>query len=651
MASNTTLPDSSARSLIPATLRRRKYQNSTVAVALRRRGTHKRHSGISSPVNFRESFLKSEVSARKLAAGLWQLRFVELSGDDGADIGHGSFPSSMSQLANGNVKVTFPHCDNSGDKFKETKDQIRRPVTILRSRNGLRCELETYMPCLKCSKEEATKWNPALNEASNEFKMIHSKKLLEDKKLVGDRDSVVTVLLEELLRAQRTVNKLKAAQKSSKKKVKQFLQNLEEEKIFWKRKKVQKIEAMLDGLKDKLARERRSKERMEVLNTKLIHELTVANQSAKQFMTNYEKEKKERELAEEVCNELALQIGEDRAKLEELLRDSMKIREEVEEERKMMEMAELWREERVQMKLMMQNLGAELDTEDLEDAQLIKQAVESVNIKRMVELSYDFSKSDDIFPIYEELRKDNADERMITLDSHTTHPGPLSTVHIESLDEDELNENSTLHQSSPSSDYNVIHIENQEFSSAPQRSDTYLINVNQDKNTSGSEAECSEKAGLESLKTGVIVNGVCSVSIGQSKWKVSPASKQLKSCPNDGTTISYTKSSQHRRASDGFCKPKECNWRLTTGSIQSGETTTCSSSLCKGSVEGSLRQSELLGEGNSKDNMNPHITRGMKGCIEWPRGIPKSNSKVIALEERVKSQKSQLQHILKPKAY
>lgn len=101
MASNNTLlhPEHSpGRSLIPATPRRRKHRNSALAVALRRRGTHKKHSGISSPVNFREGFMKNEVSARKLAAGLWQLRFVELSGDCGADIGDGSFRSSMSKV-------------------------------------------------------------------------------------------------------------------------------------------------------------------------------------------------------------------------------------------------------------------------------------------------------------------------------------------------------------------------------------------------------------------------------------------------------------------------------------------------------------------------------------------------------------------------
>jgi len=416
-------------------------------------------------------------------------------------------------------------------------------------------KLEAFMPYIKSSKEGKTKWNPSLNEASNES-IVHRRKLREDRKLADDQhDSIVTVLLEELLRAQRSINKLKAERNSSKKKVEQFMQKLEDEKVLWKCNEHKKIEKMLDELKDKLTRERRSRERMELLNTKLLHELDVANESTAWFMKNYEKEKRERKLTEEVCHQLAKQIGEDKTKIEKLMRDSIKIYKEVEEEREMMQMTEQWREERVQMKLadaknvleekynqmveliaylqmFLRSRGDEVNDKEIEDARLIKQAVESVNIQQILELSYNFSKSDDVFPIYE---------------------------------------------------------------------------------------ECSKKAGME----------------------YSPASNQVTSCHNDETTISQTKYSQYRMECDGWYKQKECN--------MIGKTTT---SLCKDSVEGSLKHFELLKQANSTDhNINPHIARGMKGCIEWPRVIPKTNLKVIPLEERVKSQKSQLQHILKPKAF
>ncbi|KAG4945908.1 hypothetical protein JHK87_041915 [Glycine soja] len=372
----------------------------------RRRGTQTKHSGdgsCSSPVNSWElGSKKNEVSARKLAAGLWQMQCMQVSRDHAAAFGRSSFPSSVSQLANGNVRIRFLHYDKPEEKFQDTKDQLKRPITILRSRNRLRCELESSIPHLNGSKGVATIWNPTRNEASNEFIMIHSRKLLEDKKVVGNHNSVVSTLLEELLQAQRSINKLKAEQKSLKKNVEHFLQNLKVENIFLKHKEHYKIKETLDDLKGMLERERRSRERMELLNTKLVHELAEANLLAKQFMTNCEKEKKERELMEEMCEELAMQIGEDKAKFTVVLSESMRICEKVEEERNMMQMAELWREERVQMKLADAQLvledkynqlvqlyaslemffmsrGTELETTELEDAESIKQEVESIN--------------------------------------------------------------------------------------------------------------------------------------------------------------------------------------------------------------------------------------------------------------------------------
>ncbi|OIV95836.1 hypothetical protein TanjilG_06812 [Lupinus angustifolius] len=600
---------------------RRKHRcSATVAYAATRRMfmTHKKYNSYCS--NSNSSMMDDEVSARELAAGLWHLRFMEEVSGDG----------SHSQVANGNEDITFSHYDNIREKLgnvdvkmfphyhnsgevKKIKD-LQRPITILRSRSGLECELKSSVPCLKCSKEEA-KLDPALAEASNGSTKNHSMKFLEDKMLVGYHDSVVTALLNELLLAQKSINMLKSAYKSSKKKAEQFFQNVEEEKVHWKHREYKKIQAMLDNLNDKLSRETKSREGMELVNTKLLHELAEANFYGKQIMKNYEKEKKERELTEQVCNQLVMQIGEDKAKIEELLSVSLKLCEEVEEERNMMQMVNLWREERAQMKLddaklvledkynqmiqligylqvFLRSRGAELST-----------MFESVNIQQIVELPYYFSKFEEIFPISEKLGRDNA--------------GPLSTLDIVSPHEKTFNKNSVFDQSSPSGDYNAdleqtnssetsYNVEDQKISSSPHRRGTYLINDNRYKNILGNEAECSENLGMKSLNS-------------PSKCKPSSASKLLRLCPNVRTTSSYAKASQHRRQG-------------------------------KGSIQGSFRHKKLLGQGNSRDTMNPHIARGMKGCIEWPRGTSKENSKVIPLEERVRSQKSQLQNILKGKA-
>ena len=46
-------------------------------------------------------------------------------------------------------------------------------------------------------------------------------------------------------------------------------------------------------------------------------------------MQDYDKERKARELIEEVCDELAKEIGEDKAEVEALKRESMKLWEEL----------------------------------------------------------------------------------------------------------------------------------------------------------------------------------------------------------------------------------------------------------------------------------------------------------------------------------
>lgn len=478
-------------------------------------------------------------------------------------------------------------------------------------------QLESSIQCLKCSKEEATKSNPALkDEKSNKFKH------LEAKEIAGHHYFGITNLLE-LLRSQRAINELKAAQKSSKKIVEQLSQNVEDKRVFRKCRECKNTETVLDDLKDKLSREKRSRERIELFNAKLVHELAKTKIYSQQCMTNYSKEKKKRKMLEEVCNELAMQVREDTAKLEELLSDSVKICKEVEEEREMMEMAELWREERVQMKLadaqilledkynemvqliaflqvFLRSRGAEIDTTELEDAQLIKEIVESVSIKRIVELSYDFSKSD-VSTFEELIGKDNTG-------SYIAFTSPLSNIHIESLDE-VLNE-SPKHHTSPCSDYDICLELTNSTEPIGYTEDQKCVDFNQEKDTFG----------LKSLKTGI--NGVCSASVGNLKRKAFLTSKQLRSCLNGGITISSSKSSQCKRAGlgDGWHKQKECNRRIPTSPIQNAG----SSSQFKDSGEGSFKPSELLEQGNcAYNNMNPHINRGMRGCTEWPRRLTK----------------------------
>lgn len=117
----------------------------------------------------------------------------------------------------------------------------------------------------------------------------------------------------------------------------------------------EKIQAIIDGMKDNLKFETKNRRQTKILTSKLFEELTEAKKSAKRFLNDYEKEKKAW-LFEDVRDQLAKEAGEDSAEVEESKRESMRTRVELENERKMLKMAEVWREERVRMKLTEQPL-------------------------------------------------------------------------------------------------------------------------------------------------------------------------------------------------------------------------------------------------------------------------------------------------------
>ncbi|KAK4728964.1 hypothetical protein R3W88_021952 [Solanum pinnatisectum] len=88
--------------------------------------------------------------------------------------------------------------------------------------------------------------------------------------------------------------------------------------------------AQVAELKAKVEHERKARKKLEWMNKKIARELS--------------EEKKGRETLERVCEELANHISSDKAEMNRLRKD-------MEEERKMLRVAEVMREERVQMKL------------------------------------------------------------------------------------------------------------------------------------------------------------------------------------------------------------------------------------------------------------------------------------------------------------
>ncbi|XP_002532552.2 uncharacterized protein LOC8279853 [Ricinus communis] len=607
----------------------------------------------------RRRFSSRAVSARKLAAGLWRLQLPETV----VSAGHGERRRSRDRLGfqpgAGHADISFlPYHSGKTNGF-EVKDPLQSPSSVSDMKNRFFCKVEPSFQFSNTAMEGATKWDPVCLETIDEVRQIYSQMKRLDHQVSAV--SMVSALEAELEQARARIQELEAERRTSKKKMEHFLKKVSEERVAWRSREHEKIRAFIDDIKGDLSRERKNRQRLEIVNSKLVNELADAKVSAKRFMQDYEKERKARELIEEVCDELAKEIGQDKAEVEAFKRESMKLREEVDEERKMLQMAEVWREERVQMKLVdakvaleakysqMNRLVADLETflrsrtatpdlKEMREAESLIQAAASVDFQDVKEFTYEPPNPDDIFSVFEEVNCGEPNEREIEPCVAYSPASHASKIHTVSPEINVINKNGNHRHSDAFYDQNgdieedesgwetVSHLEDQGSSYSPEGSVPSVNNKNhRDSNVSGSGTEWEENACDETSITEI--TELCSVPIRQYK-KVSSIAKLWRSGGDNYKIISV----------DGM------NGRLSNGRKSNGVIV----SPDRGSGKGGLSP-DLTGQWSSPDSGNPHITRGMKGCIEWPRGAQKNSLKAKLMEARMESQKVQLRHVLKQK--
>ncbi|GAB4846154.1 hypothetical protein Ancab_025152 [Ancistrocladus abbreviatus] len=608
----------------------------------------------------------AQVSARKLGAMLWRIRSLEIGVIDG-DNGGGGERSAVRK--NGDRLGFKPGVGHGEDQLycyhgsrgygSEEKDPLRSPCSITGPINGYLCEPQPSFQFPNYAMEGATKWNPVYAMESNENS---GRSQLLDSKL--NAVSVVSTLQAELQQAQARIGELETEQRSSKKKLEHFLKKLSEERAAWRSREHEKVRAFIDDIKAELNREKKNRQRLDIVNSKLVNELAEAKLSTKRYMQDYEKERKARELIEEVCDELVEEIGEDKAEVEALKKECMKIREEVEDERKMLQIAEVWREERVQMKLVdakvtleekyseIDKLVTELenflkprtpssDLKDVKEAEMLRQDAAAMKIHDIKEFTYEPPKPDDIFSIFEEMTTGEHIDREIEPSVAYSPASHSSKIHTVSPEVKNRNKNDThrfsmayLSQNGDMEDdksgwETVSHIDDQDSSYSPEGSTPSVNRMQQDSNASGSCTDWEENG---SDKTPITeINEVCLVPTMQLK-KVSSISRLWRSCPNNNENCKII-------SMEGM-SGRLSNGRISSQGIISPDV---------GPGQGGFSPSDRLGEWSSPDLTNPHLSQGMKGCIEWPRGMQKHSLKAKLLEARMESQKVQLRQVLKQK--
>ncbi|TXG67577.1 hypothetical protein EZV62_008852 [Acer yangbiense] len=419
--------------------------------------------------------------------------------------------------------------------------------------------------------EGVTKWDPVRLKVSDEVRQIYSNIRHIDQQVSAV--SMVAVIEADLEQARARIQELEIVHRSSKKKLEHFLKSARK------------------GRHGGAGSMRRS---------------VLLLMSSKH--SDYDKKRKARELIEEVCDELAKEIGEDKAEVEALKRESMKLREDLEDERKMLQMAEVWCEERVQVKLVnarvalenkysqMNKLVAELET-------FLRSSSATPDVKEMREavtltdcrLNVNFGESN---------------EREIEQCGAYSLVSNASKIHTVSPEVNAINKDGDRRHSNAYADPNidieddesgwetVSHLEDRGSSCSTDGSAPSIRN-RRDSNVSRSGIEWEDN-GYEGTPI-TEISEVCSVLTKPLK-KVSSIGRLWKSGPNNGEN--------YKIISAECMKGRFSNGRLSNVSFMSPD---------RGSGKGDLSPPDLVGQCSLPESGNPHITHGMKGCIEWPQ--------------------------------
>ncbi|THU54300.1 hypothetical protein C4D60_Mb10t23620 [Musa balbisiana] len=621
----------------------------------------------------------TRISARKLAAGIWHLRPLGADGGGRRDGGERRRAPLGPELVPGYQEVQLFYNPLSTDLHvnKNRKNGHASPVSVLSPKYG-----DFHK---SSAMEKATKWDPGSSMTTEEvYRFYRHLKLLEDQEL--NTVSTVSSLRTELERARARISELERERKLAKKKLDQFLNRLAEEKESWRSREHEKFRAIIEGMKADLGKERKKRQRTEIIHGKLVSELAEAKLTAKQLLQDYEKERKARELVEEVCDELAKEIGEDKAEIESLKMEAMKIQEEAEDEKKMLQMAEVWREERVQMKLIdakltleekyseLRDLKAELEaflaarmTKDsdfasMKEAELLKGKADLVNIEVIKEFSYQPPlASEDIYAVIEELQprqETNArDIKPCCVYSPRSHASKVNTaspgtdVFLEHPTKQHAHEmiDSNDDEEDESDWETVSQAEEQGSSNSHDGSEPSVNDYCKQSYASVSETELKEN-GNNKLNNEIIE---VSTTNAKSRKKVSSICRLWRSSAHDNVEDLKKRSLSNGRISTGTLASNNCEEykKLSaeyTNGRPDGRISNGNLSPDMGLVEAGLSP-RSIGHLNSPNLLNSHITRGTKGCIEWPRSDQKHGLKAKLLEARMGSQKIQLRHVLKQK--
>ncbi|OIW08475.1 hypothetical protein TanjilG_03151 [Lupinus angustifolius] len=327
----------------------------------------------SSGIPFKDKEVSS-VSARKLAATLWEINDLPPSRTK-KDFEVDKMRSYKETMIRSREKVVSmsgsglfrPHMSDpshspTSERMKGFEgDGCKRRVSALSHQHH---SGDYYLKGLDshssaCFTEEAENQQRNKKNRLKESRsgLSTSKKLLKVLNQVCHREqqsssmSLILALGSELDRVCHQIDQLIREQDSSQNGIEHVMKQFAEERAAWKKREREKIHEAIKNVAEELEVEKKLRRQTERLNKKIATEMANVKASHLKLSKELEREKRAKEIMEQTCDELARGIGEDRARVQELKRESAKAQEEVEKEREMLQLADVLREERVQMKL------------------------------------------------------------------------------------------------------------------------------------------------------------------------------------------------------------------------------------------------------------------------------------------------------------
>ncbi|KAF3665305.1 putative leucine-rich repeat-containing protein 48-like [Capsicum annuum] len=291
------------------------------------------------------------VSARKLAATLWETKLKDLEEKSQVEMG---WKERVSKLGSAPLQFSHPFNAPVSERMERSKvsSHRRRKLTKpdLSHQNGCSMEVDrTQNHGETLSRHHLKDVCHGLTTCKELLQVLsHVWNIKEHKSTCSSLFSAINTELDWLCDE---VSKLINEHRHDDSEVDILLKKFEEEKMAWKTKEQDKIHTAIMSVDREFKIEKKLRKQTERLNKKLGRELADTKASLSKVVKELEGEKRDREILEQVCDNLARGLGEDRAEMQELKRQSAKIRKEVEMEQKMLQLADVMREERVQMKL------------------------------------------------------------------------------------------------------------------------------------------------------------------------------------------------------------------------------------------------------------------------------------------------------------